>query len=46
MKYLLDTHTMIWAATETTKLSPQVQEILEAPKNQIFIKYPFDRMLI
>jgi len=35
MKYLLDTHTMIWAATETSKLSQIVRKILEDPKNQI-----------
>lgn len=37
MKYLLDTHTMIWAVADTGKLSPAVREILENPHHQIFV---------
>ena len=37
MRYLLDTHAMVWAITETSKLSPQVREILEDPNHQILV---------
>jgi PIN domain nuclease of toxin-antitoxin system len=37
MKYLLDTHTMVWAVAETAKLSPRVREILEDPHHQILV---------
>jgi PIN domain nuclease of toxin-antitoxin system len=37
MKYLLDTHYLIWAITETSKLSKKVKIILENPKNTIFV---------
>ncbi|MDO8366840.1 MAG: type II toxin-antitoxin system VapC family toxin [Saprospiraceae bacterium] len=37
MKYLLDTHAMVWAITETSKLSPSVREILEDPNHQILV---------
>ena len=37
MKYLLDTHTMIWAAIDTAKLSPYARQILTNPNHQIFV---------
>jgi PIN domain nuclease of toxin-antitoxin system len=37
MRYLLDTHTMVWALTNTTQLSANVRQILENPSNQILI---------
>jgi PIN domain nuclease of toxin-antitoxin system len=37
MKYLLDTHTMVWAVTETAKLSPRVRDVLENPSHQILV---------
>jgi PIN domain nuclease of toxin-antitoxin system len=37
MKYLLDTHYLIWAITETSKLSKNVKIIIENPKNTILV---------
>ncbi len=37
MKYLLDTHVMVWATTNTSKLSPLVRTILEDPDHQILV---------
>ncbi len=37
MKYLLDTHTMIWSATDTSRLSPTARQILSDPTHQIFV---------
>lgn len=37
MKYLLDTHTLIWAITDPNKLSSKVREIIENPENQVFV---------
>jgi len=37
MKYLLDTHTLIWALTEPQKLSDTAQEILEDPGKGIVV---------
>jgi PIN domain nuclease of toxin-antitoxin system len=37
MKYLLDTHTLIWAITEPDNLSDRVRQILEAPTSQIVV---------
>ena len=37
MKYLLDTHTFIWAILEPEKLSQRVAEIFEDPGNQILV---------
>ena len=36
MKYLLDTHTFLWAIGEPDKLSKKVFEILENTDNEIF----------
>ncbi len=36
MKYLLDTHTFLWAIGETEKLSKKVLEIIENTDNEIF----------
>lgn len=37
MKYLLDTHTLIWSILDNEKLSPEVRNIIENPKNEIFV---------
>ena len=37
MKYLLDTHYIIWSVTETEKISKKIREILENPKNEILV---------
>ena len=37
MKYLLDTHTMIWAATDIAKLSLVIRKILENLNHQILV---------
>jgi len=37
MKYLLDTHAMIWAVTDTSKLSPAARKILENPDHEILV---------
>ena len=37
MKYLLDTHTLIWSIVDPNKLSKKVKELIEAPENQIFV---------
>jgi PIN domain nuclease of toxin-antitoxin system len=37
MKYLLDTHTLIWALMEKNKLSVKAQNTLENPDNSIFV---------
>lgn len=37
MTYLLDTHTIIWAITEPSKLSPRVQEIIKNPGHRIVV---------
>lgn len=36
MKYLLDTHIVIWLAREPNKLSKTVAEILENPENTVY----------
>lgn len=37
MRYLIDTHVMVWAITDTSKLSPSVRGILENPNHQILV---------
>jgi PIN domain nuclease of toxin-antitoxin system len=37
MKYLLDTHTLIWLITKKEKLSSEVTKIIENPANQIAV---------
>ncbi len=37
MKYLLDTHILIWSLIDTQKLSKTVKSILENPKNTIYV---------
>lgn len=37
MRYLLDTHVMIWSVTETAKLSAATRAILENPDHQILV---------
>lgn len=36
MKYLLDTHLLLWSAGEPDKLSASVRECLENPQNELF----------
>ena len=37
MKYLLDTHTLVWLVTNTERLSLKVKKIFEDPGSQIFV---------
>ena len=37
MRYLLDTHTVIWALTDTKKLSKKARAVLEDSQNQFFV---------
>lgn len=37
MKYLLDTHYLMWALTNTSKLSKKVKDILTNPDNLILV---------
>lgn len=37
MKYILDTHTMLWSLFTIEKLSKRVKEILENPENTILV---------
>jgi PIN domain nuclease of toxin-antitoxin system len=37
MKYLLDTHTLLWSLLDTKRLSKKVREILENRVNEIFV---------
>ena len=37
MRYLLDTHAVIWHFNDSTKLSPKVTAIIDNPKNTIYI---------
>jgi PIN domain nuclease of toxin-antitoxin system len=37
MKYLLDTHTLIWAIVDKDKLSDKVLEILQDNENRLFV---------
>ncbi|MGN6197357.1 type II toxin-antitoxin system VapC family toxin [Humibacter sp.] len=35
MKYLLDTHLLIWASADDSRLSPRARELLEEPDNSL-----------
>jgi len=37
MRFLLDTHIWLWSLLEPVKLKPKVIEVLENPKNELFI---------
>ncbi len=37
MNYLLDTHTLIWAITESKKLSQKAKELIEDPECHILV---------
>ncbi len=37
MKYLLDTHTLIWSITDSRRLSPRILELLRNSDNEIFV---------
>ena len=37
MRYLLDTHYLLWAVADTRKLSKKIKEIITSPENQIII---------
>ncbi len=37
MKYLLDTHTLLWVLFEDEKLSKTAQEIIRSPENEIYV---------
>ena len=37
MKYLIDTHILIWLAVSPDKISKKILEIIENPKNEIYL---------
>ena len=37
MKYLIDTHTFIWAVSDTRKLSDNVHSIITNIENDVFV---------
>ncbi|MFZ4615645.1 MAG: type II toxin-antitoxin system VapC family toxin, partial [Rectinemataceae bacterium] len=37
MKYLLDTHTLLWSLLDTKRLSKKAREILENRANEIYV---------
>lgn len=37
MKYLLDTHVLLWWLTDPEKIKPQAQEIIRSRSNHIFV---------
>lgn len=37
MKYLLDTHTLIWAITAPQKISPIARQLIESPEQRILV---------
>ena len=37
MTYLLDTHFIIWAVSDTAKLSKKIKDLLANPDNKIFV---------
>jgi PIN domain nuclease of toxin-antitoxin system len=37
MRYLLDTHVLIWTLTDTKKLPAKVRSLLEDPNNDFFV---------
>ncbi|HEY0786720.1 MAG TPA: type II toxin-antitoxin system VapC family toxin [Acidobacteriaceae bacterium] len=37
MKYLLDTHTLLWAAGKTDRLPPRIKALLEDRRHAIFV---------
>lgn len=37
MRYLIDTHVIIWLLLDSQKLSPKVGKLIEEPKNEIFV---------
>ena len=37
MKCLLDTHTFLWALTETNKLSRKAIDVIKNPRNEIYV---------
>jgi PIN domain nuclease of toxin-antitoxin system len=37
MKYLLDTHTLLWAVFEPDKLTEKVEKLIQDPTNQVFV---------
>ena len=37
MKYLLDTHTLIWLIEASSRISPEIRETLKFPGNSIYL---------
>ena len=37
MRYLLDTHAVIWYFEDSSKITPTVNEIIDNPKNTIYV---------
>lgn len=39
MKYLIDTHILLWWRYEISKLSQQIRDILESDESEVYISY-------
>jgi len=37
MKYLLDTHILLWVLFEDEKLSYNAREVIKSPENEIYV---------
>ncbi|RRA48809.1 type II toxin-antitoxin system VapC family toxin [Acidipila sp. EB88] len=37
MRYLLDTHTLLWTVLDPSHLSETVRSLVEAPQNQVYV---------
>ncbi|MEO5330161.1 MAG: type II toxin-antitoxin system VapC family toxin [Magnetococcus sp. THC-1_WYH] len=37
MRYLLDTHILLWGVSNVYRLSPQVRQVLASPDNDVFV---------
>ncbi len=44
MNYLADTHILIWAITDSPKLSKKAREILLSENNNIYYRRPLQRI--
>ena len=39
MKYLLDTHVIIWLAQDSPELPIKIKELVKQPENDMYISY-------
>jgi len=46
VKLLLDTCTFLWIITDDSRLSPEARSLFADPENDVYLKYPFDPILI